>query len=56
MIMALMEGADADKLLAQTKTLNPDAEITHCFLQVIPLFRPRYNSHRLFIRKRKRHS
>ena len=40
MIMALMEGADADKLLAQTKTLNPDAEITHCFLQVIPLFDP----------------
>ncbi|MCW3982827.1 MAG: hypothetical protein NWE96_02405 [Candidatus Bathyarchaeota archaeon] len=39
-IMALMEGANADKLLQQTKNLYPEAEITHCFLQVIPLFDP----------------
>ncbi|MGE5187604.1 MAG: hypothetical protein ACM3JE_01105, partial [Betaproteobacteria bacterium] len=38
--MALMEGADANKLLAQTKALYPDAEIAHCFLEIIPLFDP----------------
>jgi hypothetical protein len=40
MIMALLEGADSNKLLAQTKTLFPDAEVTHCFLEIIPLFDP----------------
>jgi hypothetical protein len=40
MIMALMEGADADKLLQQTKKIYPTAEVTHCFLEIIPLFDP----------------
>jgi hypothetical protein len=40
MIMALMEGANADKLLQLTKNLYPEAEIAHCFLEIIPLFDP----------------
>jgi hypothetical protein len=40
MIMALMEGANVDKLLEQTRSLFPDAEITHCFLEIMPLFDP----------------
>jgi hypothetical protein len=39
-IMALMEGANAKKLLERTKSLCPDAEITHCFLEIMPLFDP----------------
>ena len=38
MILALMDGADASKLLAETKILYPDAEVAHIFLEVIPLF------------------
>jgi hypothetical protein len=40
MIMALMEGVNADKLLEQTRIIFPDAEITHCFLEIMPLFDP----------------
>jgi hypothetical protein len=40
MIMALMEGANADKLLEQTRIIFPDAEITQCFLEIMPLFDP----------------
>jgi DNA-binding MarR family transcriptional regulator len=40
MIKALIEGANADKLLQQTKKLYPEAEIAHCFLEIIPLFDP----------------
>lgn len=38
MIIALMEGAGASKLLEQTKILYPDAVAAHIFLEVIPLF------------------
>jgi hypothetical protein len=40
MIMALLEGANAERLLQKTKELYPDAEITHCFLEIMPLFDP----------------
>lgn len=39
-ILALMEGADANELLAQMKILYPDAVAAHIFLEVIPLFGP----------------
>jgi hypothetical protein len=40
MILALMDGADANKLLAETKLLYPNAEVAHIFLEIIPLFDP----------------
>lgn len=40
MIMALMEGASSDKLLAQTKILYPQAKIIHCFLEMMPFIDP----------------
>lgn len=40
MIMALMEGASADKLLEQTKILYPDTKIIHSFLEITPFFHP----------------
>jgi len=39
-IMALMEGANLDTLLKQTKILYPNAETTHCFLEMAPLIGP----------------
>jgi hypothetical protein len=39
-LIALMEGTSADKLLEKTRTLYPDAKVTHCFLQIMPLFDP----------------
>lgn len=39
-IIALMEGADASKLLMELKILYPDAVAAHIFLEVIPLFGP----------------
>ena len=40
MIMAMMEGASSEKLLKQTKILYPDAEIIHCFLEMMPFIDP----------------
>jgi hypothetical protein len=40
MILALMDGADANKLLAETKIPYPDAEVAHIFLEIVPLFDP----------------
>ena len=40
MMMALMEGASSDELLAQTKLLYPDAKPIHCFLEIVPFFDP----------------
>ena len=40
MVMALMESANPDKLLKQTKILYPNAENTHCFLEIAPLIHP----------------
>ena len=40
MIMALMEGASADKLQEQTRILYPEAKIIHCFLEIMPFFDP----------------
>ena len=40
MIMAMMEGASSEKLLEQTKVLYPDAEIIHCFLEMMPFIDP----------------
>ena len=39
-IMALMEGANPDKLLKQTKIVYPNAKTTHCFLETAPLINP----------------
>jgi predicted transcriptional regulator len=40
MIMSLMEGSDANKLLERTKILYPNADAAHIFLEVIPMFDP----------------
>lgn len=40
MIMALMEGANADRLLEQTKILYPDSKIIHSFLEITPFIHP----------------
>ena len=40
MVMALMESANPDKLLKQTKILYPNAENTHFFLEIAPLIHP----------------
>jgi hypothetical protein len=39
-VMALTEGANPDKLLKQYKILYPDAESTHCFLEIASLIHP----------------
>ena len=38
--MAMMEGASSKKLLEQTRVLYPDAEIIHCFLEMMPFIEP----------------
>jgi hypothetical protein len=39
-IMALMEGANSNKLLKQAKTLYPENKNVHWFLEIAPLFDP----------------
>lgn len=39
-LIAIMEGANLNKLLEQTKTLYPENKNAHCFLEIAPLFDP----------------
>jgi hypothetical protein len=39
-MMAIMEGASPQKLLAQAKNLYPEAKTTHVFLEIAPFFHP----------------
>jgi hypothetical protein len=39
-IMALTEGASPERLLTRTKSLYPEAKITHAFLEIVPSFHP----------------
>ncbi|MDG6223511.1 MAG: hypothetical protein QCH99_09665 [Candidatus Bathyarchaeota archaeon] len=39
-VMALMEGANFDRLLEQAKILYPDAKTLHCFLEIMPYTKP----------------
>jgi hypothetical protein len=40
MIMALLENANSEKLLEQTKVLYPDNTVYHCFLEMMPFIHP----------------
>lgn len=40
MIMALMEGANSEKLLAQAKKVYPEDKNIHVFLEIAPSFHP----------------